>query len=139
MGSNGLWYGYLVGLVLLIILYTRLLLNVDFKEIIQKVKEQIEEEQRLHLEFNITDSSAGSSMRDTQCCDQSLQHSNLGFHSVGSYNLIPEDQEANDVIMLPADVTVAKFLDVDCQRRDMKEPLIEIDDMERSSHYKVDA
>lgn len=39
LGELGLWYGYLVGLILLIVLYTRMLMNIDMVEIIQRVKE----------------------------------------------------------------------------------------------------
>lgn len=34
LGTTGLWYGYLVGLVLLVVLYSRMLLNVDYVDVI---------------------------------------------------------------------------------------------------------
>lgn len=57
LGASGIWYGYLIGLVLLVALYLRLLLNVDFADVYKKVLEQAEEEERLGDEFNFKDTT----------------------------------------------------------------------------------
>lgn len=51
-----------------------MLMNVDYDDVIKRVQEQIEEEERLNFEFKTMDSS-GTSTGDTHCGD-SLLHSN---------------------------------------------------------------
>lgn len=63
----------MVGLVLLVTLYTRLLMNVDYDDVIKRVQEQAEEEERLNFEFKSVDSSA--TFTGETCTDSPL-HSN---------------------------------------------------------------
>lgn len=76
-GEHGLWYGYLVGLVLLVTLYSRMLWNVDFTEVIKRVLEQNEEEERLANELKMLESNDNSSTSDTNFSDSLLTTSEI--------------------------------------------------------------